>query len=188
MMVIIEDIEGIGSVTFKSFKRSKSIKIIVKPFKGVIVTYPVGISKNKAKRFLLDKADLIKQAIAEMKIIEKGERQRAESLRIKDKVEVDRIIRNAINLHSLEKNLPFGRLTIRQQKTRWGSCSSQNNISLNRYLVFLPKELMDYVIIHELVHTKVKNHGKEFWQLLETHYPDYKNAVKALRKFRLPQI
>ena len=52
-------------------------------------------------------------------------------------------------------------------KTRWGSCSAQNNISINVGLIALSDELRDYVILHELVHTKIKNHSKEFWKALE---------------------
>ena len=56
-------------------------------------------------------------------------------------------------------NFVYNRVSIRKQKTRWGSCSSKNNINLNMNLLHLPPELMDYVLLHELVHTRVKNHG-----------------------------
>lgn len=63
--------------------------------------------------------------------------------------------------------LSIGKVTIRDTKTRWGSCSYQNNISLSLHLMKLPDHLIDYVVLHELAHTKEKNHQKPFWTLLE---------------------
>ena len=75
----------------------------------------------------------------------------------------------------------FKRLSIRNQKTRWGSCSASGNISLNYRLMKYRKELIDYVIIHELCHLKELNHSKKFWKLVETIIPDYKLLKRELR-------
>ncbi len=73
---------------------------------------------------------------------------------------------------SEQLNLPYRRLTVRAQKTRWGSCSSQKNINLNYRLLFINTALLDYIIIHELVHTIHMNHSKAFWDYLESIIPD----------------
>ena len=73
------------------------------------------------------------------------------------------------------------KITVRSQKTRWWSCSSKNNISLNRALIKCPKDVIDYVIYHELVHTVVKNHSLRFWSELEKHFPSYKEARAWLK-------
>ncbi len=65
-------------------------------------------------------------------------------------------------------NLPYNKAAFRCQKTRWGSCSGANNISLNINLVFLPDHLQDYVLLHELTHIRHKNHSKTFWAQLDT--------------------
>ena len=73
------------------------------------------------------------------------------------------------------------RVTIRQQKTRWGSCSPKNNISLNIKLVLLPEELLDYVILHELVHTRIHNHSRKFWVELDKYVMNSKGLAKRLK-------
>ena len=72
-------------------------------------------------------------------------------------------------LHKLAKihGFTFNKITIRNNKRNWGSCSSKNNISLNLQMMKLPDELIDYILLHELVHTKIKNHGPFFWEALD---------------------
>ena len=65
-------------------------------------------------------------------------------------------------------NFQFKKVSIRNAKTRWGSCSNDNSINLSLHLMRLPDYLIDYVLLHELVHTKIKNHSKDFWHLLDT--------------------
>lgn len=72
---------------------------------------------------------------------------------------------------SVELGLPIRGVTVRKQRTRWGSCTAKNHINLNIRLAGLPPDLVDYVIIHELVHTRVKNHGPEFWRVLDEYLP-----------------
>ncbi|NHZ85147.1 MAG: DUF45 domain-containing protein, partial [Planctomycetia bacterium] len=76
----------------------------------------------------------------------------------------------------------YGKLTLRTMKTRWGSCTAQNNISLNIGLIALPNELRDYIILHELVHTKTKNHSKEFWSELGRSIHNPKLLSRKLRQ------
>lgn len=76
---------------------------------------------------------------------------------------------------SFNINLPFNRISIRGQKTRWASCSSQKNISLNYKLLFLPPELVHYVFVHELCHTIHMNHSRSFWNLVREKQPDYES-------------
>ena len=86
-------------------------------------------------------------------------------------------------LHFLagEHGFTCNHVTIRQQKTRWGSCSPKNNISLNIKLVLLPEALLDYVILHELVHTRIHNHSRKFWTELDKYVTDSKVMAKRLR-------
>jgi predicted metal-dependent hydrolase len=80
-----------------------------------------------------------------------------------------------------EIGLSYSAVSIRQQQTRWGSCSSRRLISLNARLLFLPPELVTYVLVHELCHTKHLNHSPRFWRLVESYLPDYRQLDRQLR-------
>jgi len=78
----------------------------------------------------------------------------------------------------------YENVSIKNASTRWGSCSSVNNINLNLHLMRVPEHLIDYVLLHELVHTVVKNHGDKFWLLLEQVYPNARKADKEMSNYR----
>ena len=75
----------------------------------------------------------------------------------------------------------YGRITIRNQKTRWGSCSSKGNLNFNCLLMLAPLEVIDYVVVHELCHRKEMNHSKAFWYEVYKILPDYKKQVSWLK-------
>lgn len=84
--------------------------------------------------------------------------------------------------YAAQMNVTYGRITIRNQQTRWGSCSSKGNLNFNYRLFFLPEELRDYVIVHELAHRRQMNHSKLFWAEVEKVLPDYKVRRQALKR------
>ena len=76
----------------------------------------------------------------------------------------------------------FGRISIRAQKTRWGSCSSRGNLNFNWKLILMPPEILDYVVVHELAHRKQMNHSKLFWAEVERVLPDYRERRRWLKE------
>ena len=87
---------------------------------------------------------------------------------------------------SAEHRLPYKRLFVRSQQTKWGTCSTKGNVSLNWRLILAPKNVCDYVVLHELMHTKVLNHSQRFWVLLRAIFPRYDEAVAWLNDNRPP--
>ena len=76
----------------------------------------------------------------------------------------------------------YGRITIRNQKSRWGSCSSKGNLNFNCLLMLTPRDIVDYVVVHELCHLKEMNHSKQFWAEVERILPDYRQREKWLKE------
>ena len=81
-------------------------------------------------------------------------------------------------------NFSFSKVTIKQLKSRWGSCDNQQAIVLNLYLMQLPWECIDYVLLHELTHTKIMKHGPEFWAAMRPLVPDLARIRKVMRGFQ----
>jgi predicted metal-dependent hydrolase len=94
----------------------------------------------------------------------------------------EQILAPRLFLLSQELNLPFKNLTIRSQKTRWGSCSSQKSINLNFKLIFLSADIVRHIMIHELCHTVHLNHSRKFWQLVARHDPQWRINHQASRQ------
>ncbi len=88
-----------------------------------------------------------------------------------------------LNYLAGKHDFQYNRVFIKNQKTRWGSCSGKNNINLNVNLVRLPDELIDYTILHELVHTRIKNHGQRFWAQLDRLLGDAGKLDRALNEY-----
>lgn len=84
---------------------------------------------------------------------------------------------------SKKLNFPYNKLFIREERNKWGNCSAEKNISLNWKLIKAPEYVIDYIIIHELLHTVVMSHTNKFWTLLKSYYPDYKESIKWLEKY-----
>ena len=91
------------------------------------------------------------------------------------------LVENKIGAYVGSYNVQIGRICIRNQKTRWGSCSSKGNLNFNYKLLFIPEHLVDYIIVHELCHLLEMNHSPRFWTLVGRAIPDYKDCRKELR-------
>ena len=93
-------------------------------------------------------------------------------------------VRHFVEHYSARHGIIHGKIAIRNQKSRWGSCSKKGNLNFNYKLVFLDADLRDYVIVHELCHIKEFNHGRGFWALVGETQPDWKALRKKLREVK----
>ena len=104
-----------------------------------------------------------------------------EAYMIAIKIEAKNYLPERLSFLAKKYGFHFNKVALRNQKTRFGSCSYQNNINLNINLMNYDFDIIDYVLIHELCHTKIKNHSKFFWEEVERYCPDYKNLRKKLK-------
>lgn len=178
-------INGVGSVLFERSKRVKRVNISVTPFRGVRVAVPYRVSFNKAGEFVHSKIDWIKMQLEKMKQYEREYNFTSGVNDNIDKTRAKSMLTGRLKYLAGKHGYTYNRVFIRNQRTRWGSCSHKNNISLNMKLVLLPEELMDYVILHELVHSHRKDHSKAFWTDMDKLVGDGKKMALKLRKYGL---
>ena len=184
MSSTIVEIPSLGPVTIVKSQRAKHIRVTIKPDQTVRLTVPRGESVDKAMRFLHSKIPWI---IKHLHRLGKLENTSTPPLlpKINKPQAINTLIRRLEEM-AVTHNFKYNKVSIRNQKTKWGSCSAKNNISLNINLVRLPDQLRDYVILHELVHTRIKNHSKKFWSELDKAVGgSAKELAKKLRKYQL---
>ena len=177
------DIKDVGPVLLERSAKARNLNITIKPFKGIRVAVPRGLSFKKAELIARSKTSWLKTHLEKIRELE-------EAYEACPVVTIDREEAREELVSRLEKiakrhGYTYNRVTVRNQKTRWGSCSGKNNISLNMKLVLLPDELRDFIILHELVHTKVKNHGIRFWEELTRIEPRARELNKKINQFNI---
>ncbi|MDX9788502.1 MAG: DUF45 domain-containing protein [Desulfobacterales bacterium] len=177
-------IDDIGEITLEHSRRAKHIRLSIRPFRGIRVAVPYGVSFRRAEEVTLSHANWLKKHLKKIDRIE----QTAVALQKLDPIDqkdaAEKLVKR-LNALSETHGFSFNKVFVKNQKTLWGSCSGKNNINLNSYLARLPEHLIDYTLLHELVHTRVKHHGPSFWNELEKIVVDAKKLDKELRQYRL---
>lgn len=165
----------------------KTVAIQVNSNLSVTVRAPRSASEKDIEEILKKKEAWISKHIEKTKETkERFEAEPTEKL-TREKVialaeEALKVIPERVEYFAKVIGVTYGKITIRNQKTRWGSCSSKGNLNFNCLLMLAPPEVLDYVVVHELCHRKQMNHSKAFWLEVEKVLPDYKEARKWLKE------
>ena len=171
--------KDVGIIRYIKNNRAKRIIISIKP-EFVRVTVPRRQTLKNAQKFVDAKINWIKKHSNNMKVLI----EKSKKLPKIDREEARENLEKRLSELAEQHNFQYNRVSIRSQRTRWGSCSSKDNISLNMKLLHLPQQLIDYILLHELVHTRVKNHSKDFWNELETVVPNARTVDEQLREYQ----
>lgn len=165
--------------------RRKSISIAVHSGNRVAVKAPYRISERELRSVLEEKKDWIRRQMEKLSRIEE-ESVRAGYLTA---AELQQLAERALEVlperakwYAERIGVSYGRITIRNQKTCWGSCSQKGNLNFNCLLMLAPPEIADYVVVHELCHRLEMNHSKRFWELVEKELPDYRERRRWLKE------
>jgi hypothetical protein len=169
----------------KKSKRAKRIRISVSQEKGIVVTIPRGFSERIANKFLEEKKDWINSKVKLFSGIDKRIIKHSRKDYLEKKEEVRGLISERISFLNYDNEFKFNRISIKNLSSRWGSCSTKGNLNFNYRMIYLPNNLIDYIIIHELCHLKEMNHSQRFWKLVSENCSRYIEARKELKKFLL---
>lgn len=168
--------------------KRKTLAIEIRPDMRVVVRAPEKIPQNEIMKFVEEKQNWIKKHLVQMYFkAEEIKKQKKEPALTNAEIEklcqkALSVIPDKVKYYAEIMGVTYGRITIRNQKTRWGSCSSKGNLNFNCLLMLMPDKVLDYVVVHELCHLKQMNHSKKFWKEVERYMPDYKNYKKWLNE------
>ena len=160
--------------------RRRSVGIQVTDAGEVVVRAPARMPEAEIRRILESRRGWIEKTLAKVRA--------RESVPKLTEAEMNALAKQAreavpprVSAWARRIGVTYGRIAIRSQKTRWGSCSSRGNLNFNCLLMLCPEEVADYVIVHELCHRKEMNHSPRFWAEVERVLPDYRTSLKWLK-------
>jgi predicted metal-dependent hydrolase len=170
--------------TLRRSPRARRMRLAVHYDGTVVLTVPLGLSETAAEKFVnekvrwvLSKIDLFSRFRGSDAIVHRG---REDYIKHKDAALV--VARESVLRLNKIYGYRYNRISVRNQRTCWGSCSRKGNLNFNYRILFLPDEVRDYVIVHELCHLGEFNHSKRFWELVAIASPDFLAIRKELKK------
>lgn len=177
--VVVDNI----SITLKRKLRARGVRIVIGARDGkVVVTYGGFTRESSVVKLIESKIPWIKEKIKVFEnrnpvLVQKHSKEEIKKYYADALI----LVNNKLSHFNKYYNFEYKKVTIRNNKTRWGSCSSQKNLSFYYKIIFLPEELQDYLIVHELCHLMEFNHSKAFWSLVGERVGDYERLNKALK-------
>ncbi len=174
-------IDGVGPVLFDKSRRAKRVIICVRPLQIVRVAIPTRTSFKKALEFVHLKKGWIQRHLVRIEEDENRNKGLRDAFLTIDRADAKKRLKDRLSYIAKKHGFTYNKVYIRNQKTRWGSCSHKDNISLNVKMILLSAELIDYVMLHELVHTRIHNHSRKFWTELDRYVGNSKVMAKRLK-------
>lgn len=173
--------------TFKQSRRAwRYMRVSIDINGNVIVTAPHRIHESVVEQFIISKSSWILEKLAyTISLGRASVTQISRQDYMRHKISARVLAEKRLKVFNASYGLSYGRITIRNQVTRWGSCSRGGNLNFNYRIELLPSHLSDYIIVHELCHVAELNHSQKFWDLVAKTIPYYTEARKELRQHRI---
>lgn len=170
----------------KQSRRAKRMRLAVYCDGSVVITSPFGIEPSIVEKFLADKKQWVLNKIQFFKSVDsKAIRTFSHKDYLENKDKAFALVHERFKFYNKVYGFSFNKIFIKNQKTRWGSCSCKQNLNLNYKIVFLQQKHQDYIVVHEMCHLKEFNHSRRFWALVERVLPNYLDIKKELRHHEL---
>ena len=186
----IKKADGRGEIRISVIRSArKSLGLEVRDANTVLARIPTRVSDRELKAFVENHRSWILEKTEVM--AEREEKRKStpapppELLSKTDRMKIQLKIGKRVRHYCEAMGVTVGYVTVKNQKTRWGSCSAKGNVNFNYQLAFLPDELLDYVVIHELAHRRHMNHSRAFWAEVEKYCPDYLERRDHLKEYSL---
>lgn len=166
----------------------KSIELEICPDGHLKIRAPYGMPEDEIWDFVMKKSGWIAKNRGKMKAEQEKRAKEPPVLRLSMEElrelanQAIAILPGKVRYYAEQIGVDYGRITIRNQKTRWGSCSGKGNLNFNCLLMLAPEEVQNYVVVHELCHRKQMNHSKKFWEEVAKIMPDYEEQRRWLRE------
>ena len=170
------------SYTLKSYRLSRRLRLMIYGSGEISVTKPIFASEKLVEDFLISKKEWILNKLARQRqapIAPSAEDSAASYLKNKKQAAI--LIKERLEYFNQFYGFVYQNISVRRQRTRWGSCSKKGNLSFNYRLVLLAPAETDYIIVHELCHLREFNHSPKFWALVEQTIPNYRELRKKLK-------
>lgn len=169
--------------TLRKSTRARRMRLAVYCDGSVVVTTPYNFQETIAERFIREKTEWL---LSKLVFFERVQRKlvvrhsRTDYLKYKESALA--LVREKVAYFAALRRCRYNRISVKNQKTCWGSCSRRANLNFNYRILFLPEKMQDYIVAHELCHLKEFNHSKQFWKSLAAIIPDYVAIRGELRK------
>ena len=186
----IKKADGRGEIRVSVIRSArKSLGLEVRDANTVLARIPTRVSDRELKAFVENHRSWILEKTAVMAEREENRKSTPaplpELLSKTDWMKIQLKIGKRVRHYCETMGVTVGYVTVKNQKTRWGSCSAKGNVNFNYQLAFLPDELLDYVVIHELAHRRHMDHSMAFWAEVEKYCPDYRERRERLKEYSL---
>ncbi len=169
--------------TLKVSKRAKRLRLAIYCDGAFVVTTPRNVDVSVIEKFIIQRSQWVIDKLdyfSQFADVFKKKNTNVEYLKYKEQAQV--LAEEKVKKFNKIYKFSFNKINIKNQKTRWGSCSKKGNLNFNYKIALLPERLAEYIVVHELCHLGQFNHSQKFWNLVSKAIPDYLEIKEELKK------